>query len=598
MNSTLIQLTARIADALSKIDATGAPMLQPSQDPKFGDYQCNAAMGLAKKLGKKPREVAQQIVDNLNVSDLCETPEIAGPGFINLRLKPAFVAASLAAIPSAPDGATDRVGFDPVDNAEVVAVDLSSPNLAKEMHVGHLRSTVIGDCVARVLEFQGHTVHRENHVGDWGTQFGMLVAYLRHTQPDVIKDPDSLEIGDLESFYVAAKARFDADEEFKTESRETVVALQQGDPVIRKIWQAFCNESLRHCHEIYDLLKVDLIDRGESFYAAGMEDVCDRLEKMRNSGESDAVQDSDGALCVFPGGFTTRDGDPLPMIVRKTDGGHNYATSDLATILHRVEKMNATRLVYVVGITQKQHFEMLFASARKIGWVGENVRLEHLAFGSLLSKTGRPFKTREGGTVKLRTLLDEAIARARGVIDKSDDASKYDDALSPDEIDRIANVVGLGAVKYFDLSHALASDYKFDLDHMLNLEGNTAPYMMYAYARVRSIGRKAEVDFAKLPASAPIILEHATELALAKKILRFAEILDTVARDLRPNVLTDYLYELSRTFSRFYDKKLGVRVINAETAELRTSRLRLCDLTARVLKLGLDLLGIETIEKM
>jgi arginyl-tRNA synthetase len=608
LNSTLTQLTEKIAEALTKINAPGDPILQPSQDNKFGDYQCNAAMGLAKKLGKEPRDVAQDIIDNLDVTDLCETPEIAGPGFINLRLKPAFVATSLATIPPTPttvttptdtDGAViDRVGFDPVKNPEVVAVDLSSPNLAKEMHVGHLRSTVIGDCVARVLEFQGHTVHRENHVGDWGTQFGMLVAYLRHTQPDIIDDPDNLEIKDLESFYVAAKARFDADEDFKTESRETVVALQQGDPVIWKIWQAFCKESLRHCHEIYKLLKVELTDRGESFYAEGMEVVCKRLEKMRDSGENEAVRDSDGALCIFPGGFTTRDGEPLPMIVRKTDGGHNYATSDLATILHRVDKLGATRIVYVVGITQKQHFDMLFASVRKIGWVGENVRLEHLGFGSLLSKTGRPFKTREGGTVKLKTMLEEAIARARSVIDRSGDESKRDDSLSSEEMDRIATVVGLGAVKYFDLSHALASDYKFDLDHMLNLEGNTAPYMMYAYARVRSIGRKAEVDFTKLPVDAPIILDHPTELALAKKILRFAEILDTVARDLRPNVLTDYLYELSRTFSRFYDKKLGVRVINAESDELRISRLRLCDLTARVVKLGLHLLGIETIEKM
>jgi arginyl-tRNA synthetase len=513
-------------------------------------------------------------------------------------LKPAFLAAALGAIPPETGAAIDRVGFDPVENPEVVAVDLSSPNLAKEMHVGHLRSTVIGDSVARVLEFQGHTVHRENHVGDWGTQFGMLVAHLRRTKPEVVDDPNHLMISDLESFYVEAKARFDEDDDFKTESRETVVALQKGDPVVRKIWKAFCNESLRHCHEIYDLLNVELEDRGESFYAEGMEDVCARLMRMRDAGENEAVRDSDGALCIFPGGFTTRDGEPLPMIVRKADGGHNYATSDLATILHRVEKLGATRIIYVVGITQKQHFDMLFAAARKVGWVGDGVRLEHLAFGSLLSKTGRPFKTREGGTVKLRSLLDEAVARARGVINKTDDDAKRENPLTSEEMDRIASVVGLGAVKYFDLSHSLASDYKFDLDNMLNLDGNTAPYMMYAYARVRSIGRKAGIEFASLSTDAPIILEHATELALAKRILRFGEVLDTVARDLRPSVLTDYLYELSRTFSRFYDKKQGVRVINAEGDDLRTSRLRLCDLTARVLKLGLHLLGIETVEQM
>lgn len=598
MKSIQTQLATRLAEALSKMNAPCDPILQPSQDEKFGDYQCNVAMSLAKKVGKKPREIAQQIIDHLDMGDLCETPEIAGPGFINFRLKPAFLAGLLQSIPPADTDSMDRVGFDSVEKPEEVVVDLSSPNLAKEMHVGHLRSTVIGDCVARVLEFQGHVVHRENHVGDWGTQFGMLVAFLRKVSPDVAEDPQSLVISDLESFYVRAKAQFDSDELFQAESRKTVVALQKGDPQVRKIWKAFCNESLRHCHEIYQLLDVRLTDRGESFYAEGMEEVCRRLEKIRDSGENQAVRDSDGALCIFPGGFTTRNGEPLPVIVRKSDGGHNYATSDLATILHRVEKLKATRIIYVVGITQKQHFDMLFAAARKVGWVDENVRLEHLGFGSLLSKTGRPFKTREGGTVKLKNLLDQAIARARNVLDKPGDESDRRGALTSDEMNRIARVVGLGAIKYFDLSHALSSDYKFDLDHMLNLDGNTAPYMMYAYARVRSIGRKAGIDFAALRPNAPIILDHLSELALAKKILRFAEVLDTVARELRPNVLTDYLYDLSRTFSRFYDKRIGVRVIDAESDELRTSRLRLCDLTARVLKLGLYLLGIETIERM
>ena len=590
MKPIIHELGARVRDALAAIGVDADPLLARSGDPKFGDYQSNAAMGLAKKLGRKPRDVAQAIVDVITVDDLCEPPTIAGPGFINFRLSPSFLAARLAAIPPAPEDGSDRLGLGSAENPDVVVVDLSSPNLAKEMHIGHLRSTVIGDCVARVLEFQGHTVHRENHVGDWGTQFGMLVAYLKRTEPEVVENPDTLEIGDLESFYVEAKALFDADEDFKTESRETVVALQSGDPVIRRIWKAFCDESLRHCHAIYDRLGVRLIDRGESFYNDLMDEVIIRLEKARDSGDHDYVRDSDGALCIFPGGFTTRDGDPLPLLVRKSDGGFNYATSDLATILHRVEQLKATRIIYVVGITQKQHFDMLFAAVRKVGWVDQEMPLEHLAFGNVLASDGRPFKTREGGVVKLKDVLEQAVARARGVIEKDGD-------LSADQADNVAETVGLAAVKYFDLCHSLKSDYKFNLDHMLAMEGNTAPYMLYAYARIRSIERKARVDRAQFAADTPITIEHPAEIELATKLLQFAEVIETVGRDLYPNVLTDYLFELAKSFSRFYDKKIGVRVIDAPE-DVRLSRLRICDLTARVLKTGLRLLGIETIERM
>ncbi|MEK7711239.1 MAG: arginine--tRNA ligase [Planctomycetota bacterium] len=599
MKSVLEQLSRRVAHALAGIGVEGDPLIAPSQDDKFGDYQSNAAMGLAKKLGRKPREVAQAIIDNLRIDDLCEPPEIAGPGFINFRLRPDFLARSLQVIPPCTSGALDRVGLEPAAKPETIVVDLSSPNLAKEMHVGHLRSTVIGDCIARVLESEGHNVIRENHVGDWGTQFGMLVAHLRRVRPDVVERPDTLEIADLESFYIEAKARFDADEEFRAESRETVVALQKGDPTIRRIWKAFCDESLRHCHAIYERLGVRLIDRGESFYNDLMDEVIRRLESVKTARPDLGVTDSEGALCIFPEGFKTRDGQPLPLIVRKSDGGYNYATSDLATILHRIETLHASRIVYVVGLSQKQHFEMLFAAARKVGWVGPDVRLEHLGFGNMLAAGGQPFKTREGGTIKLKNLLDEAVSRAKSVItEQSPDETKRDRNLPPEQIDRIAETVGLGAVKYFDLLHSMTSDYTFDVEIMLSLEGNTAPYMMYAYARVRSIGRKAGVDFATLPTDAPIILEHAVEIALAKKLLQFAEKIELVARELRPNVLTDYLYDLAKAFSRFYDKKLGVRVIDATPESVRHSRLRLCDLTARVLKLGLHLLGIDTIEQM
>lgn len=599
MKSVLDKLSRRVAHALAGIGVEGDPLIAPAQDDKFGDYQSNAAMGLAKKLGRKPREVAQAIIDNLRIDDLCEPPEIAGPGFINFRLRPDFLARSLKAIPPSVSGALDRVGLERTAAPETVIVDLSSPNLAKEMHVGHLRSTVIGDCIARVLEFEGHHVIRENHVGDWGTQFGMLVAHLRRVRPDVVERPDMLEIADLESFYVEAKARFDADDEFRAESRETVVALQKGDPTIRRIWKAFCDESLRHCHAIYERLGVRLIDRGESFYNDLMDEVIRRLESVKTARPDMGVSDSEGALCIFPEGFKTRDGQPLPLIVRKSDGGYNYATSDLATILHRIETLHATRIVYVVGLSQKQHFEMLFAAARKVGWVGPAVRLEHLGFGNMLAPGGQPFKTREGGTFKLKGLLDEAVSRARSVItEQSPNETKRDRDLPQEQIDRIAETVGLGAVKYFDLLHSMTSDYTFDVEIMLSLEGNTAPYMMYAYARIRSIGRKAGVDFATLPTDSPIILEHAAEIALAKKLLQFAEKIELVARELRPNVLTDYLYDLAKAFSRFYDKKLGVRVIDVTPESVRLSRLRLCDLTARVLKLGLHLLGIDTIEQM
>lgn len=612
MESILALISSRVADALDRLGTPGSAMVAPSQDEKFGDYQSNAAMGLAKRLGKKPRDVAEQIIAKLRIDDVCETPEIAGPGFINLRLKPTFLAATLQGIKTDPPASpqtkgfgssareqhADRVGIARTRKPETVVVDLSSPNLAKEMHVGHLRSTVIGDCVARVLEFAGHNVIRENHVGDWGTQFGMLVAYLRRTKPSVIDRPASLEIADLESFYVQAKTLFDADEGFRDESRETVVALQKGDATIRRIWKAFCDESLRHCHAIYRRLGVELIDRGESFYNDLMDEVIRRLERKRDSGADPAVRDSDGALCIFPDGFTTRDGEPLPVIVRKSDGGFNYATSDLATIIHRVETLHATRILYVVGLSQKQHFDMLIAAVPKVVEIGPGVRMQHLGFGNMLAPGGRPFKTREGGTVKLKGLLDEAVARARQVIESRTDGDDDETESSIVDADQVAEVVGLGAIKYFDLSHSLSSDYTFDVDTMLSLEGNTAPYMMYAYARIRSIGRKAGVDFSALSSDVPIVLEHPTEIALAKKLTQFAEKFAVVENELRPNVLTDYLYELAKTFSRFYDKKLGVRVIDASPESVRLSRLRLCDLAARTLKLGLYLLGIETIEQM
>ncbi len=569
--------------------------IKPCNDPKFGDYQFNGALPLAKSLKKKPRDIAETLAAAVDLADISEPLEIAGPGFLNLRLTNAFLSTALTSIPAEQNDAEyDRLGLQFDGETETVVVDMSSPNLAKEMHVGHLRSTVIGESVARILEFAGHTVERVNHVGDWGTQFGMLITHLRDVNPQVINDPDSLAISDLEAFYVEAKKAFDSSKEFADRARQAVVQLQGGDEETLAVWRAFCNESLRHCHAIYDRLDITkLIDRGESFYN---EQLAATVQELTDAG---MVETSDGAECIFLDDFKNRDGDPLPMIVRKSDGGFNYSATDLAAVRHRLREVGATRLIYVVGIPQQQHFAMLIAAIHKSGWATSSVRLEHLAFGSMLGPDGRPFKTREGGTVKLKNLLEEAVQAARAAIDKRQGGDEEGGrALSESQKRSISEAVGLGAVKYADLSHSLTTDYRFDMNKMLSFEGNTAPYMLYAYARIRSIGRKAGIDFDKLPSDAPIEIEHDAEIALAKMITRFPEVINQIVRDLRPNVLTEYLYELSKAFSRFYDRRHGVRVTDAEPESTRTSRLRLCQITARTIKSGLYLLGIDTIEQM
>ena len=591
-------LASRFGEAGANID----PVMRRAQDERFGDYQSNCAMGLGKRLGRNPRDVAEDIISALDVADLCEPPTCAGPGFINFRFKPSALSDRLLGIVAEDHAAgEDRLGADRTAHPEIVAVDMSSPNLAKEMHVGHLRSTVIGDCVSRLLEFQGHTVYRINHVGDWGTQFGMLVAYLGRTKPELLQNPDHLEIADLEAFYVEAKAVFDRDPEFAAESRKAVVALQGGDLITRKIWKAFCAESLRHCHQIYQRLDVTLEDRGESFYNDRLAGV---VRTLRDQG---LAVESDGAVCVFLDGFQTRDGQPLPMIIQKSDGGYNYSTTDLAAIQHRLDELGATIFVYVVGVTQKLHLEQLFAATRKANWATDAVRLIHLAFGSMLGKDGRPFKTRQGGTIKLKDLLDEAVIRARKVIDDQRTRGSTPDSSVPEtksstftsaQIDHIAETVGIAAVKYFDLCHSLGSDYKFDVDSMCSLDGNTAPYLLYAYTRIQGIGRKAGIDFNTIPTDIRLVLEHDTEIRLAKSLCRWPEVFRQSAGELRPNVLTDYLYELSKSFSLFYDRARGVRVVDARPESTRLSRLRLCDLTARTLRLGLGLLGIQTLERM
>ncbi len=569
------------------------PLVRPTQDPRFGDFQSNVAMGLAKRLGRKPREMAEELARTLEAgaavpalggTALFDAPEVAGPGFINFRVRPEFLAAQLGAVQADP-----RFGVEPAAEPVRTIVDFSSPNVAKEMHVGHLRSTIIGDTIARLLEFQGHDVLRLNHIGDWGTQFGMLIQYLRETHPEVAANPAAVRLDDLEQFYIAAKARFDADSEFAERARRAVVELQSGEPQARALWQWLVAESMRHAHAIYQRLGVRLVDRGESFYNPLLPDVVRDLEAMG------LAREDQGALCVFLEGWKNRDGEPLPMIVRKSDGGYNYDTTDLAGIRHRVDVERAGRIIYVTDIRQKQHFDMVFAAARAAGWVPEGTSLEHVGFGMVMGADRRPFKTRTGGTVKLKELLDEAVGRAAAAVADDDERRQH---LTAEQRAEIARAVGLGAVKYADLSHNVSSDYVFDWDTMLALEGNTAPYMLYAYARVRSIARKAGVDFEALPRDLPLVVEHESEIGLARQLLEFPSVIRQVSRELRPHVLTDYLYGLSRAFSTFYDRERGVRVIDAEPEAVRLSRLRLCDLTARALRLGLSLLGIEVVEQM
>ncbi len=557
------------------------PLIRPAQDPRFGDYQSNVALGLAKSLGKPPREVAAQIVEALPLEGVAEA-DVAGPGFINFRFIPAFLAARLEGLQADP-----RLGIPTANPPQRVVVDFSSPNVAKEMHVGHLRSTIIGDTLARLLEFLGHDVLRLNHIGDWGTQFGMLIQHLRESGA---ADADSgILLHDLEQFYVGAKRRFDEDPEFADRARAAVVELQAGDSEARKLWTALCRESMRHAHEIYDRLGVTLTDRGESFYNPFLPEVVADLQ-----GRGLAVEDQ-GALCLFLDGFTGRDGRPQPMIIRKSGGGFNYDTTDLAAVRHRVGAERADRIIYVTDKRQADHFAMVFAACRLAGYAPARVGLEHVGFGMVLGGDRRPYKTRDGGTVKLSELLDTAVERAR---DHARETGDRRADLSDVDLRAIAECIGVGAVKYADLAHNVTSDYVFDWDTMLALEGNTAPYMLYAYARIRSIARNAGVDLDLIPTNTPITLDHPSEVALGRQLLEFAGAIRGVAAELRPHLLTDYLYGLSRAFSAFYDRERGVRIVDAHPEELRASRLRLCDLTARTLRTGLNILGINVVERM
>ncbi|NJO43961.1 MAG: arginine--tRNA ligase [Cyanobacteria bacterium CRU_2_1] len=587
MNETLTQLKDRFEQALvaafgDELAGTD-PILVPASNSKFGDYQSNVAMSLAKKLGKPPRAIAEQIIQQLDVADFCHPPVVAGAGFINLALKTSYLEAQLHAIHTDP-----RLGVARSQHPQRVIVDYPSPNIAKEVHVGLLRPSVIGDCLARILEFLGHDVIRLSHIGDWGTPFGMLIAYLREAYPEALKESNDIDLGDLSSFYKAARKRFDADEAFQERARLAVVQLQAGDEETIQAWKIVCDLSNRTNRKIYDWmgLSPEIQERGESFYNPLLLGVIEELDRLGL-----LVKDS-GAKCVFLDGFTNKEGKPLPLIVQKSDGGYNYATTDLAAIRYRTEVDQAQRVIYPVGAEQTNHFAQIFQVGRRAGWITDEVEFFYAPLGSILGEDGKKLKSRSGEAVRLIDLLNEAIAHARNDLETrlKEEGRQETEAF----IANVANVVGIGAIKYADLSQNRTSSYIFNYDKMLALQGNTAPYMLYAYVRVQGISRKGEINFAELGTDAAIVLQDEAEFTLAKHLLQLDEILSAVEIDLLPNRLCEYLFELSKKFNQFYDR---LPILQAEEPQ-RTSRLILADLTARTIELGLSLLGISVLERM
>ena len=667
MKSVLIALEERITAAMVSV-AKGedcAAVVKPAKDAKFGDYQANGVMALAKKLKINPRKLAEQVVEKLDLSDICELPEVAGPGFINLRLKADFLADRLLEI----NKASADLGIEKTTGPRTIVVDFSSPNIAKQMHVGHLRSTIIGDSICRTLEALGHKVIRQNHIGDWGTQFGRVILGLWHLCMARKHGPEPYYVGELEKLKASTEDRNrlrgicltirdrhekdwreDSGSEpgdgkkifepflnrldiskiaelweqlllayqyvstleasatgmdmeiptlqagkipYETLSRHTTAMLQKGGKLNvqeYEAWQDAKEITLGHCGEMYQTLGVTLKredERGESTYNDSLPDIVSDLKEMGHAVESD------GAICVFPDGFKNKQGDPLPFIIQKSDGAYLYATTDLAALRYRIDELKADAIVYVTDSRQKLHFEMLFAVAKMAGWARDDIELSHVMFGSVLGEDGAPLKTRSGENVKLKELLDEAVERAKTVVEEKNPG------LPTEKKAQIARAVGIGAVKYADYSNNRTSDYVFSFDKMLAMDGNTAPYMQYAYARIKSIERKAQskdLDIeAELAGVETISLVEQSEVDLAKHLIRYGEAIQAAAADYRPNYLTMYLYELAQKFSAFYT---NCPVLGADPDQ-RPTRLLLCDLTARTIKHGLhELLGIEVVEQM
>lgn len=552
------------------------PQVRQSAKVQFGDYQANGMMAVAKKLGMAPRQLAEQVLTHLDLNGIASKVEIAGPGFINIFLDPAFLAQHVQQAL-----ASDRLDVTQPAKQTVV-VDYSAPNVAKEMHVGHLRSTIIGDAAVRTLEFLGHNVIRANHVGDWGTQFGMLIAWLEKQQQE---NAGEMALADLEGFYRDAKKHYDEDEAFAERARSYVVKLQGGDEYFREMWRKLVDITMSQNQLTYDRLNVTLTRddvMGESLYNPMLPGIVADLKAKGLAVESE------GATVVFLDEYKNKEGEPMGVIIQKKDGGYLYTTTDIACAKYRYETLHADRVLYYIDSRQHQHLMQAWTIVRKAGYVPDSVPLEHHMFGMMLGKDGKPFKTRAGGTVKLADLLDEALERARRLV-----AEKNPD-MPADELEKLANAVGIGAVKYADLSKNRTTDYIFDWDNMLAFEGNTAPYMQYAYTRVLSVFRKADIDESAL-ANAQVIISEDREAQLAARLLQFEETLTVVAREGTPHVMCAYLYDVAGLFSGFYEH---CPILSAENEEIRNSRLKLAQLTAKTLKLGLDTLGIETVERM
>jgi arginyl-tRNA synthetase len=558
-------LSTRIEAVFEKLGYEGQALVQTAARPEFGDYQVNGIMAAAKRAGLNPREVATAVVDALDLDDMAADIEIAGPGFLNITLSPDYLAQ------------VEPAAVTPARDTTTIVADYSAPNLAKEMHVGHLRSTIIGDCVARVLEAKGHNVVRQNHVGDWGTQFGMLLTYLSES------GNNSDQLSDLEDFYRAAKKKFDADDDFQDRSRAAVVRLQAGDEYALQVWQHFIDISLSHCSDIYQRLGVTLgleHTMGESAYNDDLAGVITQLD------DKGLLQESDGAQCVFLDEFKTKKGDILPVIVQKTDGGYLYATTDLAAIIHRTRRLQASRVLYFTDARQSLHFKQIFAVANQAGFNAGPASLEHMPFGAMLGEDGKPFKTRAGDVVKLSELLDEAEQRATALL------KEKNPTLGDESAEQLGHIIGIGAVKYADLSKNRTSDYAFEWAQMISFEGNTAPYLQYAYTRIQSIFARGEIDPATLPTHTVTVDEP--ERRLAVTIAGFNDILDAVAADGMPHYLCGYLFDLATRFTQFYE----ACPILQSTDEVRQRRLVLAHQTSATLKQGLEFLGIGVPTRM
>lgn len=550
------------------------------QDEKFGHYQCNSALKLSKLVKQNPRSIAEKIIEHfdkkIEENPFIDSLEVAGPGFVNITLNSNYLSSALQKVQF-----DNRLGVDPLEEKQKIIVEFSSPNIAKELHVGHLRSTIIGDSIARLFEFLGHDVLRLNHIGDWGTQFGMLIAYMNEHVPEVFRGDKIPDLQMLTFWYREAKKHFENDEEFKKIAKNKVVELQSGDEKARYAWNLLCDISRKAFEEIYDLLDVDITERGESFYNSRLPRI---VQELTDKG---LVTESDGAKCIFLDGFFNREDKPLPLMVQKSDGGYNYDTTDMAALHHRIFEEKADRIIIVTDAGQSLHFQMIFAAGKKAGYLDEHkVQLDHVPFGVVLGEDKKKFRTREGEVEKLIDLLNKAVIKAKDIL------IERLPVLKEKEINELAKILGIDAVKYADLSCHRVKDYVFSYDRMLQLEGNTAAFLLYAYVRILGIKRKIKADMKDLLETQKINLKHPAEISLGFHLLRFPEILEGYSKDLLPNRLCEYLYNLAEKFNVFF------RDCRVDGSEEEGERLLLCEVCGKILKKGLEILGLKTMDRM